>query len=402
MNQHRIIELTEHKAKVFDSNKLNIEIAELIWKNYPNLIDVEFPSIKTKDKTQLKPKGWVGQIPLTPELQIFIKPKVSLSNLFGMLEYAYDLKSFKVFNEDLTQCQSIDEFYSKLAELLAQNILARIRRGLYRTYISANNHLSAVRGRIDIKEAIRKPWNVKLKCHYDEHTVDIEDNQILLWTLYVIGRSGLCSTTVSPTIRKAYHFLNGLVTRRSFTGNDCVGRSYNRLNQDYKSLHALCRFFLDHCGASHQAGNYIMIPFLVDMAKLYEKFVAKWLEKHLPSDFSVRIQERVNIGDTISFCLDIAVYEKISGKTLYILDTKYKVPDKRLLNSDIYQVTTYAVSKNCSEAVLVYPETLNHSLDEEIGQDNVRLRSLTFTIDEDLEQAGQAFLKSLLGHSHQT
>ncbi|MCG5061062.1 MAG: restriction endonuclease [Limnoraphis sp. WC205] len=395
MNQPKILELTEHQPKRFERDELNKEIAELIWKNYRNLIDVDFPSIKTQWKTQLTPKGWVGQIPLTPELQIYIKPKVPISNLFGMLEYAYQLKSFKIFDNQFTQCQTVNDFYSRLADILAHKILARTRQGLYKTYIPVNRHLSAIRGRIEMREAIKKPWNVKLKCHYDEHTADIEDNQILLWTLYVIGRSGLCSATVSSSIRKAYHVLNGLVTQHSFQGKDCVKRSYNRLNQDYQIMHALCRFFLDNCGASHQVGNYTMFPFLVNMPNLYELFVAEWLNNNLPPDLSVRIQSKLNIG----FIIDLEIYEIQTGKTVYILDTKYKVPQNSSSSDDKIQVVAYAASKNCSEAVLVYPKPLINPLNQQSGNSNIRVRSLTFSIDGDLEQAGKTFLNRLFERS---
>jgi 5-methylcytosine-specific restriction enzyme subunit McrC len=391
MNQPTIIELTEHQPKLFERDELDQEIAELVWKNYKDLIDVDFPSIKTNNKYQLKPRGWVGQIILTPELHIYIKPKVTIDNLFGMLEYAYQLKSFKIFDHQFTQCQTIDDFYSRLAAFLADKILSRSRRGLYRTYIPVHSHLSAIRGKIDLRETVKKPWNVKLKCHYDEQTADIEDNQILLWTLYIIGRTGLCSPAVSPKIRKAYHVLKGFVTHRSFQGKDCVNRSYNRLNQDYQIMHSLCRFFLDNCGASHQVGNYTMFPFLVDMAKLYELFVAEWLKLNLPSHLSVRRQSKLNIG----FIIDVEIYETQTGKTVYIIDTKYKVPQNSSSSDDKIQVVAYAASKICSEAVLVYPKPLINPLNQPSGESNIWVRSLTFSIDGDLEQAGQEFLNNL-------
>jgi 5-methylcytosine-specific restriction enzyme subunit McrC len=312
-----------------------------------------------------------------------------------MLEYAYNLKIFKIFDNQFTECQTVDDFYSRLAAFLAHKILARTRQGLYRTYIPVNRHLSAIRGRIEMRETLKKPWNVKLKCHYDEHTADIEDNQILLWTLYVIGRSGLCSATVSSSIRKAYHVLNGLVSQRSFQGKDCVNRSYNRLNQDYQIMHALCRFFLDNCGASHQVGNYTMFPFLVNMPNLYELFVAEWLKLNLPPDLSVRIQSKLNIG----FIIDLEIYEIQTGKTVYILDTKYKVPQNSSSSDDKIQVVAYAASKICSEAVLVYPKPLINPLNKPSGDSNIRVRSLTFSIDGDLEQAGKTFLNRLFERS---
>ena len=135
-----------------------------------------------------------------------------------------------------------------------------------------------------------------------------------------------------------------------------------------------------------------MIPFLVDMAQLYELFVAEWLKAHLRSDFAVKSHEKVVIGKEgrIKFDIDLVVYDRDSQKALFVLDTKYKAPDHPG-NDDISQVVTYATTKECDEAILIYPKPLN--LDERIGK--IRVRSLTFSLDGDLEQAGRKFLEDL-------
>ncbi|MEB3829450.1 5-methylcytosine restriction system specificity protein McrC [Phormidium sp. CCY1219] len=136
-----------------------------------------------------------------------------------------------------------------------------------------------------------------------------------------------------------------------------------------------------------------MLPFLVDMAKLYERFVAEWLKLHLPSDYSLTAQERIDIGrdKNISFNVDIVLYHKPTGMATYVLDTKYK---RKINTNDMQQAIAYAVSKHCQQAILVDPEPLSHSIDEAIG--NIRIRSLTFSLNSNLEEAGQAFLTTLI------
>lgn len=387
----RTIELTEHQKQYFEIHEIEDAIAETLWRNYRKQVFVEFPSPKTGRKWQLKSQGWVGHIPVTPEFHIALLPKITLSNLFGMLEYAYNLKSFR-FLQGLVNCKSLDEFYSYLAYILAQGILDRGRKGFYRAYIPRTGKLAYIRGRLDVREAIQKPWDVKLKCHYEEHTADIEENQILAWTLFIIGRSGFCTERVLPKVRQGYHVLQGLVTLQSFNSAACIGRIYNRLNEDYQTLHALCRFFLENSGASHEKGQNTMLPFLVDMARLYELFVAEWLKVNLPSNLILKYQEHINIGQNIQYKTDLVLYDVATGKPRYILDTKYKISTSPSAE-DVAQVVTYAVSKECQEVILVYPTTLTHSLDEFVG--NIRVRSLTFSLDGDLEQAGKTFLQKL-------
>lgn len=394
MSALRIIELTEYAPKYLEREEITPAIEEALWRNYKNQVKVESPSFQTRGKWKLTAQGWVGYIPLTSEFHLALLPKVQLKNLFGMLEYAYQLKSKSFrFLEGLIDCQSLEDFYSQLAYLLARRILDRGRKGFYRAYVPKTGQLAYVRGRLNLRQTIQKPWDIKVSCHYEEHSGDIEENQILAWTLFIIGRSGLCSERVSPTVRQAYHALQGLVTLQSICPEDCVGRTYNRLNEDYRPLHAICRFFLESSGASHERGEYTMLPFLVDMARLYELFVAEWLKVHLPQHLLVKCQEQVNISKTLHFKTDLVLYDISTGTARYILDTKYKTSTQPSAD-DIAQVVAYAVSKDCREAILVYPANLSKPLDVLLG--DIRVRSLTFSLEGDLDRAGQAFLQNLL------
>lgn len=392
LDKIKIIDLTEYKTKSFLKDEIPESIGIELYQKYKKQIDIEFPNYKTENQWQLRAKGWVGYIPLNHQLAIKINPKVSIENIFVMLEYAYKLKSF-VFIEGLMNCDSLQGFYNKLADILAQLILERVRKGLYRIYISKTQHLAYVRGRLDILETIKKPWNTKLKSHYQEQTIDIEDNQILLWTLFLISRNSLCSEELSIIIRKAYHTLQSLVTLKSFNPEDCLKFNYNRLNQDYKLLHYLCRFFLENTTPIYNSGNQNTLPFLVDMAKLYELFVAEWLKINLPANLIIQSQKRINIAKNLSFQIDLLIYDISTQKNRYILDTKYKTPDSPS-SDDVAQVVAYAVSQKCSEVILIYPITLTHPLDKFVG--NIRVRSLTFSLDKNLDKAGQTFLKQLL------
>ena len=392
MTAAQLIELTEYVPRKFEREEIDYVIAETLWRKYNNQVAVDFPSPKTSRKWKLTSQGWVGHIPVTPEFHLALRPKVQLKNLLGMLEYGYQLKSF-CFLRGLIDCQSIEEFYSQLAYLLARRILDRGRKGFYRAYVPKTGQLAYVRGRMNIRQAIQKPWDVKLSCHYEEYSGDIEENQILAWTLFIIGRSGLCSERVSPTVRQAYHALQGFVTLQPCSPKDCVGRLYNRLNEDYRPLHALCRFFLESNGASHERGDRTMLPFLVDMAKLYELFVSEWLQENSPQGFFFKPQHPVEIGQNRHFRIDQVLYNLATGEAQAVLDTKYKAPDKAA-DTDIYQMISYAKATKCYEAFLIYPTSLKEPLD--VRSDDIRVRSLTFSLDGDLDQAGQAFLQDLL------
>jgi len=78
-----------------------------------------------------------------------------------MLEYAYNLKSFR-FLEGLMNCESIEDFYNHLAYVLTDKIIERCRKGLYRIYVPKTEQLAYVRGRLNVQQIIKKPWKSEL------------------------------------------------------------------------------------------------------------------------------------------------------------------------------------------------------------------------------------------------
>ena len=159
-------------------------------------------------------------------------------------------------------------------------------------------------------------------------------------------------------------------------------------------MHALCRFFLEQSGPSHRMGDRTMLPFLVNMARLYELFVAEWLISNLPSWFSINAQERIAFGQgqNVHFDIDLVLYENDSQTPRCVMDTKYKTPTRPLAR-DVEQIVAYAEIKGCKEAILVYPKPLDEPLDVMIG--DIRVRSLNFSLDGDLDLAGRAFMRDL-------
>jgi 5-methylcytosine-specific restriction enzyme subunit McrC len=397
------IELREYQPTQLHRDEFSYDLGEKLWQTYGSQgIDVQFPSPRTDNRWKLTSLGYVGHIPLSPEVALSLQPKVPLGNLFAMLEYAYNLKSFR-FLEGWSHCHSLDDFYERLADILARRILDRTRQGLYRTYIDKTERLTFLRGRLDISHQICRPWDIKPKCHFQEQTADIEDNQILLWTLRQITHHGITRETVSNTVRRAYRALHGTISLVPCQGRTCQGRTYNRLNEDYQTLHALCRFFLDQTGPSLQQGDRRMLPFLVNMNKLFESFVAAWLQAHhrevlTPRDLQLKVQERVHLSTehAIHFDIDLVLADIASGNTRYVLDTKYKAP-KSPSTSDVQQAIAYAETKDTTEAVLVYPQALEQPLNTRPNK--IRVRSLTFAIADNLEEAGHTFVQELLSEA---
>jgi 5-methylcytosine-specific restriction enzyme subunit McrC len=392
----RQIELIEYAPQTFAPESIPLAVGEKLWREYDERggrIQVEFPSPRTGGRWRLTAQGWVGHIPLTADYHLYLHPKVSLSNLFRMWQYAYDLTGFH-WLDGLADVASLAEFYDRLAVVLAERIIERARQGFYRAYIPHTRPLPAVRGRLQTPRR-PQPAQVNLLCRYEELTADIPDNQLLRYTMGQIARSGRCREPAQTAVRHAYRALQGVAAERPFSPLDCTGRSYTRLNQDYRPLHALCRFFLEQSGPHQARGDHAMRPFLVDMARLYEGFVAAWLKAHLPPAFHLKAQERVNIdaAGSLHFTIDLVLYHRDHDTPVVVLDTKYKTAE-RPTTDDIAQIVAYAQAAGSENAILIYPTPPARPLAARVGR--IYLRSLTFNLSDDLETAGYAFLAHLL------
>lgn len=366
-----------------------------IYKKYGDKITVEFPSPINGRRWKFWNKGWIGFIPLD-DVVLELKPRkgVELKNVVYMLGYVFGLTKSFFFLEGLVDCETLKEFFDRLAALLAKFAKQRIRRGLFKGYIDERQKLSVARGRIDAYQMAKKSWETTIPCHYQRHSVDIEENQILAWTLFKLARSGWCRPETQKLIRHTFRTLKGTVSVVPCTAKMCEKRQYNSLNGDYQRLHNLCRFFLENCSPALEAGEQAMVPFLIQTFQLFEKFVFAWLRDNLPEEYVVRDQHRYIIDESqlLKAHIDIVIFDRETDKALCVIDTKYKTGP--IQNADLYQIAFYALSQGCQTAILLYPVEREYSLSSSVN--NINLHSLEFLLRCDLREAGNRLQEKLL------
>jgi 5-methylcytosine-specific restriction enzyme subunit McrC len=311
-----------------------------------------------------------------------------------MIAYTCDLPELLTAS-DLVEVAEMGDLYDQLAAMLARRVLVRCRQGIFHAYCPRSARLPTIRGRVVVAHASRTPWEPHLYCQYDEQTADVEDNQILAWTLDQILRSRYCSQPTQLLVEQALRALRPAVTVRPFAAAACLGRHYDRLNQEYRSLHALCYFVLAHSTAVAAPGDVPMVPFFIHMPTLFERFVAAWLMHRRVASWRLQAQERFvyDAAEKLYFTIDLVIRDRVSGAVRWVLDTKYKAPTQGPATEDLAQVIAYAEATGAAEAILVYPAPLAHPLDAQIG--HVRVRTLTFSLDRPVEEAGEHFVAAL-------
>lgn len=106
-----------------------------------------------------------------------------------MLSYAF--QTLKQETYDDVAAESFDEMYNLLATILAKGIGLQLKQGLYREYISHQEELTVMRGKINMPGTIKNKLLHKqvLTCDFDELSENNTLNQILKTTVMLLLRN---------------------------------------------------------------------------------------------------------------------------------------------------------------------------------------------------------------------
>ena len=266
-----------------------------------------------------------------------------------------------------------------LVRLFAERLLAAVRRGLPRRYVTREEDLRLLRGKLDVTRQIThlaaRPD--RLACRFDELSEDTPLNRVLKAAASRLAR--LTRTAANARL------LAELAARFELVGDspDPLREPVrlDRTNAAFHDLHRLARLFLEGDWQSTASGRAAGFTLLFPMNVLFEKFVVRCLERalaHQPVRVRPQARGRHALTDADRHPLFAlhpdAVIEKAKDAVILdtnekaegaiVLDTKWKEldpgKDKETLGvaqSDIYQMLAYARSYRASRLILLYPWT---------------------------------------------
>jgi len=349
------LQLAEHETR--DVIAPSTGWGEELWTRYARTgdgLDVEFPSPRTAGTWRITSRGVVGAFPLRDGGGVRVVPKVPIHNLLRMIEIAEDVPTREL--EQHVPVASIEDLFDRLVASLTSRVHRRLRVGLHKSYVQREDRLPYLRGRLDIEQQVRRSLHTAFDVQFQETSVDHHDNRVLLATLRTVARSPLLRSDTRASVRRALRALASDVSLISISPGDAVRPPYHRLRTDYLPMHRLCRFLLARSGPTLEAGSYAATPFLLDMPRLFETFVAKGMSNGFPAGLRLarHVRHRLDPTGRVVFDADLVLYDVVTGRPRMVLDTKYKDHDAPVA-SDVQQVIAYAAALGCHEAALVYP-----------------------------------------------
>lgn len=309
---------------------------------------------------------------------------ILINNIYHMLSYAFQTLNQETY-EDVA-VESFDEMYNMLAAILSKGIGLQLKQGLYREYISCQENLSVMRGKINISGTIKNRLKHKnvLACDFDEFSENNLLNQILKTTVMILLRNEQVEPKYKDNLKKEMLYFSN-VEMINLTGIKWSSICFQRNNQTYRMLVSICQLIVDGMLITTASGDYRLASFVDEqrMCRLYEKFILEYYNRHYPELSVSASQIPWALDDGVGTMLPVMQSDihLQRGNTVLIIDAKYYSNttqvqyDKHTIHSNnLYQIFTYVKNQsyqlgeeeNTVSGMLLYART-----EEELQPDNV-------------------------------
>jgi len=296
-------------------------------------------------------------------------PEANLHFLLQLLQYTHKIK---IKEHDLGNLGKLnDDFFEIIIYLFAKNLRELLRRDFKKYYVSKEENIQFLKGKLLLKEQIRGncAGDIKYFCKYEEFTENNLMNQILKYTTHILLR--ISSSNSNKKLLEDILIYLCDVDYICIASSDFDQIHFTRLNRDYQPLVNLCRMVLENATIQFNISKLETFVFMFDMNRLFEEFVFEFIRQNKEkilingSHSIVFVKDQVLIGKLFNeFQMkgDILIQDDSGRKIL--LDTKYKILAVEFLHyglsqSDFYQMFAYSISQlqKYKDIVLLYPRS---------------------------------------------
>ena len=304
------------------------------------------------------------------------------ANLLQMLSYAENLKISRKTVASLSTAHQ--DWFELLIRIFTLELQQQILQGPYRAYVRIEDTLLVMRGKwLIAKQLAQRPHQKdRFDLAFDEFTLDNQLNRVFRYTIEILLRLSrdAANRKVLTALRS---WLIDVSLPVQITPEILHRIQFTRINDRFQVAYNLAAMFLEQEAMLLSQGKRQSMAFVLDMNRLFEKFVEGFIQRHKRAIFGVsgdgvilKSQSRgLNIyllkrepdqKNLIRLRPDLLVMDE-RGRTVLVLDTKYKrlVGEDHLIHiseGDLYQMLAYLTRFNCKRALLLYPSEYNSSV----------------------------------------
>jgi 5-methylcytosine-specific restriction enzyme subunit McrC len=327
---------------------------------------------------------------VTPEIELLVRPKVPMHNLFQMLDVGLRTATF---DRNTFSFGSDRSLLAAIAELFARSIERAVGTGLVRSYRAEHERLFTLRGRVDVGALTRRPGlPAPIPCTFDEYTADILENRALKAAL----RRLLRVPGVRPMARRSLSHTLARFEEVAEVGVDpeaIDGIVFTRLNRHYRNPLRLASLILRNLSLIDRVGSDDASAFTVDMNIVFQDWVTDRLQRHLRGQLRVVSEptEYLGVKRQVVMYPDLTFFA--GDQLVYVGDVKYKITGSGLArNPDYYQLLAYATALGLPEGVLIYCQAEGGAPEREVvvREASVRLRTHNLSLSGSMADAEAA------------
>ncbi|MHB1424836.1 MAG: McrC family protein [Gemmataceae bacterium] len=310
-----------------------------------------------RDRYRLTALGCVGVL-TAPTCRLVIRPKIPLVNIFAILDPLAPVSAAP----DAITAATGTEALEFLAGLLAQRMAQRVAAGLHRAYRQRHEQGSVLHGRLDLTAQLREAPGRKEQLHsqYEEWSVDVPCNRAVKATAEALLASPLLGSEVRSALR---HALAGFAEVASVPLSPRLWQESEgeRLAAEDRQLLDLCRVLADSLIPTDTAGSIAAPSFLLDMERVFERYVARGVVEAfaVSRNHTVGVQVAHVVNQVVADQPDVTMRPDLTidrdGRTVLIVDTKWKNWKGSAETADLHQILAYGTALGAEGVVLVYP-----------------------------------------------
>ncbi len=349
-----------------------------------------------------------------------IKDKsIFIKNIYYMLSYVY-MDLIQGDSENINS-EEFDNIGNLLSVILFKIVSKQVKRGLIKEYISKDEEIETLKGKINLRESMKLKINNKNKlyCEFDQLSINNYLNRIIKTTIYIL----ILSKDISPKNKNNLKKLLFLFSDIDLINVDKIRWNkiqYSKNNKNYRIIMNVCYLILHDLLLSTDDGDYKLSRFFSEkkMYSIYEKFILKYYQKHYPNLNPKSSKIKWDLDNEIDQFLpemrtDITLTYK--GKTL-IIDAKYYgktmqtidiYGSKTIHSNNLYQIFTYVKNKDIDKSgnvcgMLLYAKTAEDVIpngEYMMSGNKIIVRSLDLNkefkfISEDLNNIAENFINT--------
>lgn len=315
------------------------------------------------------------------DLQVVIQPKLDINRLVFLMGYA---RGPSFWRDDHVQLDPATDLPAALADAFLRLAHRALEQGLLKGYLTVEETLPVLRGRVREADQLRRRWGhaIPLEVRYDEFSVDIAENQLLLAAAERLLRTPDAARRHRPGLQRLRLQLADVSSPAR--GGARPTWTASRLNARYQPAMELAELILGGRSFEQRVGDLTVSGYLFNMATIFEDFVTVALREAMKSfggRSSLQYRTHLDVAETVPIRPDFVWSEQ--GRPRIVVDAKYKAEKPSgFPQADLYQLLAYCTVLGLPVGHLVYAKGEEDARTHQVVGSSVRIIAHTLDLTQ--------------------